>query len=113
MFFIYGNYIKAKFTMALYIQFGYLISMPIFYLIFFISGLIKITYDFIKNILSLDEGPDKKIWISINQKKDFFSIFLFITFHIFSYSIKFHSLYGMATFIFCLPNSNLYFSSRN
>ena len=77
--FYLGDYIKATNLPWHYIPVWIFVTMPIFYLIFFISGLIKITYDFIKNILSLDEGPDKKIWISINQKKDFFIFSFFIT----------------------------------
>ena len=77
--FYLGDYIKATDLPWHYIPVWIFVTTPIFYLIFFISGLIKITYDFIKNILSLDEGPDKKIWLSINQKKDFFIFSFFIT----------------------------------
>ncbi len=77
--FYLGEYINANNLPWHYSIVWIFVTSPTFYIISFLMGLTYIFKIFFKNLTSLDQNQNNKLWKNDNQKKDFFMMFFLIS----------------------------------
>lgn len=72
-----GKFYKGNNLPWHYISVWIIITLPTFYTILFLCGLVKILHSFTKNFLNISQK--NKIWKNLDEQKDFSILFFFIT----------------------------------
>ena len=77
--FYLGEYVNANNLPWHYSIVWIFVTSPTFYIISFLMGLTYVFKIFFKNLTSLDQNQNNKLWENDNQKKDFFMMFFLIS----------------------------------